>query len=121
VTLHDCDRSFVPPQEWQREGSIITERVRCPGRLPLRSRKYRDQFGLARCLFAPAATPKPVLEALFRAITKAMQLSETIEKLNKQNFNIVPNKSLADAKTWLADEMKHWENITSAVKIDIAR
>jgi tripartite-type tricarboxylate transporter receptor subunit TctC len=72
-------------------------------------------------LFAPAATPKPVLEALFQAVTKAMQLPETIEKLNKQNFNIVPNKSLADAKTWLADEMKHWETITSSVKIDIAQ
>ena len=72
-------------------------------------------------LFAPAATPQPVLEALFQAVTKAMQLPETIEKLNKQNFNIVPNKSLADAKTWLADEMKHWETITSSVKIDIAQ
>ena len=72
-------------------------------------------------LFAPAATPKPVLEALFQAVTKAMQLPETVEKLNKQNFNIVPNKSLADAKAWLADEMKHWENITSTVKIDIAQ
>jgi tripartite-type tricarboxylate transporter receptor subunit TctC len=72
-------------------------------------------------LFAPAATPKPVLEAVFQAVTKAMQLPETVEKLNKQNFNIVPNKSLADAKAWLADEMKHWENITSTVKIDIAQ
>ena len=72
-------------------------------------------------LFAPAATPKPVLEALFQAVTTAMQLPETVEKLNKQNFNIVPNKSLAGAKAWLADEMKHWENITSTVKIDIAQ
>lgn len=72
-------------------------------------------------LFAPAATPKPVLEALFQTVTKAMQLPETVEKLNKQNFNIVPNKSLPDAKAWLADEMKHWENITSTVKIDIAK
>ena len=72
-------------------------------------------------LFAPAATPKPVLEALFQTVTKAMQLPETVEKLNKQNFNIVPNKSLADAKAWLADEMKHWENITSTVKIEIAQ
>ena len=72
-------------------------------------------------LFAPAATPKPVIEALFQAVTKAMQLPDTVEKLNRQNFNIVPNKSLADAKAWLADEMKHWENITSTVKIDIAQ
>lgn len=71
-------------------------------------------------LFAPGATPKPILETLFQVVSKAMQLPETIEKLNKQNFNLVPNKSLADAKAWHADEMKHWENITRVVKIDIA-
>lgn len=70
-------------------------------------------------LFAPAGTPQPVLEALFQAVTKALQVPETVEKLNKQNFNIVPNKSLTEAKAWLAGEMKHWEDITSAVKIDI--
>jgi tripartite-type tricarboxylate transporter receptor subunit TctC len=69
-------------------------------------------------LFAPAATPKPVLEALFQIVTKAMQSPELIEKFKKQNFNIVPNKSLADAKSWLAGEMKHWETITSSVTIE---
>jgi tripartite-type tricarboxylate transporter receptor subunit TctC len=70
-------------------------------------------------LFAPGATPKPVLEQLFEVVSKAMQMPETIEKFNKQNFNLVPNKSLADAKAWHANEMKHWHDITSAVKIDI--
>ena len=71
-------------------------------------------------LFAPGATPKPVLEALFQAVNKAMQLPETIEKLNKQNFNLVPDKSLVDAKVWHTNEMKHWDNITKAVKIEVA-
>jgi tripartite-type tricarboxylate transporter receptor subunit TctC len=72
-------------------------------------------------LFAPAATPKPVLEAIFNAVNKALQSPELIEKLKKQNFNIVPNKSVADAHTWLAGEMKHWQTITSAVKIEVAQ
>jgi tripartite-type tricarboxylate transporter receptor subunit TctC len=72
-------------------------------------------------LFAPAATPKPVLEALFAAVTKALNSPEAIEKLGKQNFNIVPNKSLADAKAWLDGEMKHWQTITGAVKIDVSQ
>ncbi|MGB2656938.1 MAG: tripartite tricarboxylate transporter substrate binding protein [Pseudolabrys sp.] len=72
-------------------------------------------------LFAPAATPKPVLEALFTAVNKALSSPEGVEKLNKQNFNVVPNKSLADAKTWLDGEMKHWETITTAVKIDVTQ
>ncbi len=71
-------------------------------------------------LFAPAATPKPVLEALFAAVSKALKSPEAIEKLQKQNFNVVPNKSLADAKVWLDGEMKHWQTITNSVKIDVA-
>ena len=72
-------------------------------------------------LFAPAATPKPVLEALFAVVAKAMQSPELLEKFKKQNFNVVPNKSLDEAKAWLADEMKHWETVTSSVKIDVAQ
>jgi len=72
-------------------------------------------------LFAPAAAPQPVLEALFAAVTKALNSPDAIEKLGKQNFNIVPNRSLADAKSWLDDEMKHWQTISSAVKIDVSQ
>ena len=71
--------------------------------------------------YAPGAAPRPVLEALFRTAIKAMQLPETVEKLHKQNFNLVPNESLADANAWRAGEMKHWEGIIRTVKIDIAR
>ena len=69
-------------------------------------------------LFASAATPKPVLEALFQIVTNAMRQPETIENLHKQNFNVVVSKSLPEAQTWLGDEMKHWESITNTVKIE---
>ena len=59
-----------------------------------------------------------MLDALFAIVAKAMA-SPGAEKFKKQNFNVVPSKSLADAKTWLADEMKHWQTITSAVKIEV--
>jgi tripartite-type tricarboxylate transporter receptor subunit TctC len=72
-------------------------------------------------LFAPAATPKPVLEALFTAVNRALNSPEAVEKLGKQNFNVVPNKSLDDAKAWLESEMKHWHTITSAVTIDVTQ
>jgi tripartite-type tricarboxylate transporter receptor subunit TctC len=70
-------------------------------------------------LFAPAGTPKPVLEALLAAVNKTLQSPELIEKLTKQNFIIAPHKSLAESKTWLAAEMKHWTTITDTVKIDL--
>ena len=72
-------------------------------------------------LFAPAATPKPVLETLFQAVNSALQSPEAVEKLHKQNFNIVPNKSLSDAQAWLAGEMKHWQTIASTVKIEVTQ
>jgi tripartite-type tricarboxylate transporter receptor subunit TctC len=73
-----------------------------------------------QALFAPAGTPKDVLETLLKASTAAMQAPAAQEAFNKQNFNIVPNKSLDEAKTWLAAEMVSWKKITEQVKIEIA-
>jgi len=72
-------------------------------------------------LFAPAATPKPVLEALHAIVMKALASPEVKEKFAKQKMDIAPNKTLADAKTWLDGEIKHWETITNAVKIEVAQ
>jgi tripartite-type tricarboxylate transporter receptor subunit TctC len=72
-------------------------------------------------LFAPAGTPQPVLDALFKSVTQAMNGDAAKENFKKQNFNIVPNQSLAEAKTWLAGEMKAWKEITDQVKIDVGQ
>lgn len=83
---------------------------------------YEDVGTIAwNALFAPAATPKPVLDALHQAVTKAMSTPEAVEKFKKQNFNVVPSKSVGEAQKWLAAEMKHWETITNAVKIDLSQ
>jgi tripartite-type tricarboxylate transporter receptor subunit TctC len=70
-------------------------------------------------MFAPAGTPKPVLDALYAAVAKALASPEAKEKFKKQNYIIAPNKSAADAQQWLQAELKKWENITSVVKIDV--
>jgi len=72
-----------------------------------------------QALFAPAGTPTAAMEAVFHAVKMALERPETIEKFKAQYFNIVPNKSLADADRWLADEMAHWEKITTEVKIEM--
>ncbi len=69
-------------------------------------------------LFAPAGTPKEVLQVIFNATIAAMKTPEVIDTFHKQTFNIVPNASLADAKTWLGQQMDTWRKITSEVKID---
>src|SRR5882757_4704725 len=71
-------------------------------------------------LFAPSGTPKEVLETLFKASMQALQSPAVVEAFKKQNFNIVPSKSLDDAKVWLANEIKTWKEITAAVKIETA-
>ena len=43
------------------------------------------------------------------------------EKFKKQNYNIVPSKSVADAQNWLAGEIKHWETVTNTVMIDVGQ
>jgi tripartite-type tricarboxylate transporter receptor subunit TctC len=71
-------------------------------------------------LFAPSGTPKEVLETLFTASLQALKAQAVVDAFNKQNFNIVPNKSLDDSKAWLANELKTWKDIIAEVKIEIA-
>ena len=72
-------------------------------------------------MFAPAGTPKPVLDALYAAVAKALASPEAQAKFKKQNYNVVPSKSVDDAQKWLANELKQWQTITAAVKIDVAQ
>lgn len=69
-------------------------------------------------MFAPAATPRPVLEALHHAALAAMASDAGKAALLKQGFIIAPSKSLDDARTWLAGQIDAWKKITAAVKIE---
>jgi len=71
-----------------------------------------------QALFAPASVPKDVLQKIFDATVAALKSPEAADSFHKQTFNIVPNASLADAKTWLAQQMDTWRKITTDVKID---
>jgi tripartite-type tricarboxylate transporter receptor subunit TctC len=72
-----------------------------------------------QAMFAPAGTPKPILETVHKAVLQAMQAPAVVEAFNKQNFRIVPNATVDEAKTWLADEMKNWKTITDTVQIEV--
>jgi hypothetical protein len=56
------------------------------------------------------------LLTIFDATVAAMHTPEASAAFTKQTFNIVPNTSLADAKTWLAQQIEHWRKITSEVQ-----
>jgi tripartite-type tricarboxylate transporter receptor subunit TctC len=70
-------------------------------------------------VFAPAATPKPILEALFKASTAAVETAAVKDSFAKQNFIIVGNKSLDGSAAWLAGELARWNKITSEVKVEL--
>ena len=70
-------------------------------------------------LFAPASTPKEILDILFKASTAALEVPAAMELLAKQYYNIVPAKSLDDAKAWLASEIALWRKTTSEIKIEM--
>ena len=73
-----------------------------------------------QALFAPGGTPKEVLETIFDASVRALNAPSAVDAFKKQNFNIVPNQSLDDARGWLAREIASWKHITSTVKIEPA-
>jgi len=69
-------------------------------------------------LFAPAGTPKDVLEKVRSETAKALQTPSVQQVLQQQGFNIVPTTSLDEAKAWLAQEMTAWRKVTGEVKIE---
>jgi tripartite-type tricarboxylate transporter receptor subunit TctC len=71
-----------------------------------------------QALFAPAGTPRDVLQTIFDATIEAMKAPAVKDAFVKQTFNIVPNASLDDAKSWLDTQMAAWRKITSEVKIE---
>jgi tripartite-type tricarboxylate transporter receptor subunit TctC len=71
-------------------------------------------------LFAPAAAPKDVLDTIFKAAVEALQAPAVMDAFSKQNFIVVPSRSLDDAKAWLCGQITYWKNITTAVKIETA-
>ncbi len=70
-------------------------------------------------LFAPAATPKPVLDALHDAVTKALNSDQLKEGYKRQLIAPTTSASVDDARQWLAKEMERWDRIMSEIKIEL--
>lgn len=70
-------------------------------------------------MFAPAGTPRDILETVHKAAIQAMQVPAAQKVFAEQNFNIVPTKSVEEAKPWLKQEIATWTKITQEVKIPV--
>jgi tripartite-type tricarboxylate transporter receptor subunit TctC len=71
-------------------------------------------------MLAPAATPKPVLDTVLKAIHEAAKKPELLEAFSKQMVAVRPNESLDDSQKWLNGELDKWRKITAEVKIDLS-
>jgi tripartite-type tricarboxylate transporter receptor subunit TctC len=71
-------------------------------------------------MLAPAQTPRPVLETLFKGIQEAAKNPQLLETSGKQFVTVKPNDSLEESKTWLNNELETWRKITAEVKIDLS-
>lgn len=70
-------------------------------------------------MYAHADTPKPILDALFDGITKALNDPALVANYKKQIIIPTPSKSVDDAKAFQAAEMKHWKEMIEKVNIKI--
>jgi hypothetical protein len=71
-------------------------------------------------MLAPAATPKPVLDTVFKTIHEAAKKPELQEAFKKQLVSVKPNESLDEAQKWLNGELASWRKITAEVKVDMS-
>jgi tripartite-type tricarboxylate transporter receptor subunit TctC len=72
-----------------------------------------------QAMFAPAGTPKEIIDILQKASIQAMSVPAAKKVFAEQNFNIVPTGSVEEAKPWLAQEIATWSKITQEVKIEV--
>jgi tripartite-type tricarboxylate transporter receptor subunit TctC len=80
----------------------------------------RPGAGFWHTLFAPAATPKPVLEALHKAVLEAMESPQVVDAFDKNQMRRIPHKTLDEAQAWLDKEFVAWRKITTDVPIEMA-
>jgi tripartite-type tricarboxylate transporter receptor subunit TctC len=79
---------------------------------------YSVGKGLWSGLYAPARTPRDVLETLHKATVQALQSEPVQSAFKKQMIKAVPNASLEDARAWTATETAYWKKVTEEVKVE---
>jgi tripartite-type tricarboxylate transporter receptor subunit TctC len=82
---------------------------------------YASGEPLWSALYAPAKTPKPVLETIHRITAEALKSKEVLDTFGKQMINSIPNTSLADAQAWNKTETERWRKITEQIKIELSQ
>jgi tripartite-type tricarboxylate transporter receptor subunit TctC len=80
---------------------------------------YPNAKGLWSALYAPAATPRDVLETVRKAAVAALQSEPVEQAFRKQMIRATPSVSLADAQAFNRAEMAYWKTVTDTVKVEL--
>jgi tripartite-type tricarboxylate transporter receptor subunit TctC len=85
----------------------------------LRELGYATGKGLWSALYAPAATPRDVLDTLHKAVVQALNSEAVQTTFKKQMIKPVPNASIEDAQAWNAAEVAYWKKLAEDVKVEL--
>jgi tripartite-type tricarboxylate transporter receptor subunit TctC len=80
---------------------------------------YANAKGLWSALYAPAATPRDVLEIVRAAAVQALASEQVTSAFKQQMIRAVPSASIADAQEWNKAEVAYWKKVTDEVKIEL--
>jgi tripartite-type tricarboxylate transporter receptor subunit TctC len=80
---------------------------------------YANGKGLWSALYAPAATPRDVLDTLHKAVVQALISAPVQDAFKKQMIKTVPNASIEDAQAWNKAEVAYWKKLTEEVKVEL--
>ena len=80
---------------------------------------YPNAKGLCSALYAPAATPRDVLEIVRAAAVQALASEQVTSAFKQQMIRAVPSASMADAQAWNTAEVAYWKKVTDEVKVEL--
>jgi tripartite-type tricarboxylate transporter receptor subunit TctC len=80
---------------------------------------YANAKGLWSALYAPAATPRDVLEIVRKAAVQALNSDQVATAFKQQMIRAVPSASSEDAQAWDKAEVAYWKKVTDEVKVEL--
>ncbi len=109
-----------------RGGQVRALAVMADARLPeypdvptLKELGYATGKGLWSALYAPAATPRDVLDTLHKATVQSLNSEPVQTAFKKQMIKAVPDASIDAAQAWNKAETAHWRKVTDEVKVEL--
>src|SRR5215470_7562512 len=111
---------------WSRPGQVRALAVMSDQRVPeyadvptLTELGYANAKGLWSALYAPAATPRDVLEIVRKAAVQALNSEQVATAFKQQMIRPLPSASIDEAQAWNKAEVAYWKKVTDEVKVEL--